>query len=192
MSFLSKLFGGGLPNALPSSYETGIILAGSLLEGRPNYISDAERPFVEAAGLPPGFYAQERFMLRAAAAVFAAMECLALDVQNEVGRGFGQWFADYAKQSEQNAIIVALHTKSRMPAYLAAARRNRVNETQEAGALSFSEIGSQFEDHLLTRTPLGAAAKVPCMMLGMAVATANWSAQLEGSKQLFRRTKLIS
>ena len=193
MSIFSKIFGKpAVEPPLLSPFEIGIVLAGSLIEGRsPNEIGNSEADLVRSAGVPRQAYIEERFLLNAAAAAFAALTFLPDGAaKNDVASGFKSWFADNAAKSRQAAELTAAYAR-RTPAYVGAARKDAARPPAEHGDLIIREIDFVFGDSLLERSTLGPSAESSCRMLAMAIGQAYWSAQLQGSVELFRRAKLI-
>lgn len=181
-----------LPARLPTAFQVGQILAGSLIEGAdPDEIDHRELALLQNAGVSSEVYIQERFVLRAAIAAISIRAFISNEqIIGKVTAGFYDWFITNSQRSERAATTTAL-LKKRLPNYAAAAQKEMAKPDSDVSALSFNEVAFVFGDCLSEHNPANQDFGAACSSIAIALAPIYWQSQLDGAWQLFQRAGLV-
>lgn len=191
MSLLNRLFNSSSSHESHPAFQSGQILAASLIEGQDtNCVAPSEAPLLASASVSTESYVKERFLLRACAIEVAAQTRLLNQSDYDLVRGgIHHWFAFQAVRSDQFRAVYDTY-KRRLPKYLAAARSESARGTHQRNELRISELLFTFADAITEANPGGQSLRDKCLPLALALAPIYWNTRFESSLLVYRQLGL--
>lgn len=191
MSLWNRLFNSSSTHESQPAFQSGQILAASLIEGHdPSCVEPSEAPLLASASVSTEGYVKERFLLRACAIECAAQTRLLDRSDYDLVRGgVHHWFKFQAGRSDQFRAVYDTYQR-RLPKYLAAERSESARGTPQPNELRISELWLTFADALAEANAGSQSFREKCLPLALALAPIYWNTQFEASLLLYRQLGL--